>query len=334
MNRDAPADAVRPEQPRVLGADPDAPPDVRLSRSIPRRTLAIAAAAIVVIVASAIGVVHLVTAPPPALAVFQNAATPEDLAATRALDGERVPYLGEPRVLAVEGDLRIVGSRAPAGTDERLALAFGYPARLGSTVGDEDGPVRSDSEICVWVIAADGAARGRCAPPTAFASAGVGIADVQVANETIAFWFPDGSAGVETYASGPTSLEQLRALDVPALDELERSAETADARELGVDYFPKGTLVLPARQLATIGDWRLIASVIRPSPGSGLLVCVEASSDGTAEVVDEGCLDVATFVATGSRGSVLVARAPDQPSTTIAWSWMPSGDITFEVGGP
>ncbi len=301
-----------------------------------RRTLVVTAVAVVVIAAAVIGIVRLTTAPPPALAVFETASTPEDLDAARALDEESAPYLGEPRVLATEGDLRIVGTRAPAGTDERLSLSFGYPGRLGTGAATTDpgGRVPADSEICAWVIAGDGTVRGRCAPPTVFASAGVAVADVEVAGETIAFWFPDGSAGVESYAFGPATLEQLRALDVPALDALERSAEPRDARALDRLGSSDQTVVLPARQIASLGGWQLTASVVQPEPGSGLLVCVEVFAEETTDAVDGGCLDIPTFAATGSRGSVLVAREPDQPSTTIAWSWTSAGDITFEVGGP
>lgn len=336
MTQDAAAGPARPSRPLVLSADGgtapliDAEPlDERRPPRIPRRLLAAALVALLLLTGSAVGTRAVADVDPTAFAVFEGRPSVADLQAAADLAGIGAPVIGEARVLATAGSVTVVAVRAPGGTGARLRESGGFPSSGGPIVAD---PLRSgdtaetvvvpdSAEVCLWILSQRAGPSGRCASPQVFTAQGLAGSITAETLETVAFWAPNGSADVATIPFGPTSLDDVRALGIPALEILETLPldvdDVAERNPQAGDPF--GESVIALRALAGFDGWRMSAGVFRPEPDGGLAVCVRLAPEERYGEFASSCTAVARFAEFGAGGGMGIQ------GENIEWQWGTDG---------
>jgi len=346
MTEDAAAGAARPSRPVVLGASADGGtasaaradfPEPRPRRRIPRRTLVAALAALLLLLGPAVGTNAILNAPPAAFAVFDSPASAADTLAQATLESLGAAMVGEARVLAPEvNGFTLVGVRAPEGTGQAVRTSGGFPTRaapIPSTPerGSETpapAPEPAVTEVCLWLVQSEGRVRGQCATDERFVRQGVAVSVPDQTVETIAHWAPDGSTSLEHVPYGPTTLEALRALEIPAIQNIDRPADDRDSTVDGAaaNFLFGGEEVLPPRQIAVEDRWQMVAGIYRPASIGGLLACVTVLRvDDPGQESGGGCTDISTFASWGTTGML------GFNSTNVTWSWTPAGETTLTV---
>lgn len=354
MTQDAAADAARPRRPLVLDADGSTalalgaearaadrrgadPLGERRPPRIPFRLLVAALAGVLLLTGSAFGTRAAADVDPTAFAIFDRPASAEDEQALEDLVGIGAPFIGEARVLSATASVTVVAARAPQGTGARVIANGGYPPSGGPVLPD---PVRrgdtleavvvpESAEICLWMLSQQAGPTGRCASERAFAERGLAASAVTETLEVAAFWAPGGSADVEGLPLGPVSLDEVRALEIPALEILETLPIDDQAVIIRNPQSPDqfGEEVLALRELARSDGWRMSAGIFRPEPEGGLAACVRLAPEERYGEFAFSCTSVARFVDSGAGGGVFAFGA------NVTWTWEPDGTATISLDG-
>ncbi len=275
-----------------------------------RRAVAIGASALVLL-SGILALAHAaLTAPPPAYAIFD--AGPSDWQQTTGQE--------DPAESVVFQQLRdrgvdLVGAPHAFGdysTEPRLVV---YRQWVSESI----------TEVCGGIVL-DGAffTSAACTSDEAFRRDGLEGA-VENGPFRIEFgWAPDGTPRVETVQTGAVTLDEVRALGIPALDALEAAPTPAD--DLIWNYMPDtiaGPLLLAEVDgvqyvglLAGDDDTR---GPIGGAPSFCLWIGGPESNAG-------GCASAEDFAANG-----LVVQGSFGPATSAPVAhWLPSGELVFE----
>jgi hypothetical protein len=351
MTPDAAAGAARPQRPLVLDADGgtalplDAEPlRERRPPRIPLRLLVAALVGVLLLTGSAFGTRAAADVDPSAFAIFEEPASADDEQAMEDLVGIGAPMIGEPRVLLQEGSTTVVAVRAPSGTAARLRASGGFPIGGEPTApepqrdGDAaDTVVPRSAEVCVWMFQRFGPVNGRCASMDEFALAGIASSVQSETLESVVLWAADGSTTVQLVPLGPTTLAEVQALGIPAIDQLDSlpvisasGSPTIDrAREL-IEDFGFGEPVIEPRAVAMTDEWSMIGGLFSPEPGGGLAVCVIVTPVAGGAIDDSvatgGCSSIPRFQQQGSVGSLGGLEG------SVTWEWLPDGSTAFSGG--
>ncbi|WP_168915976.1 hypothetical protein [Microcella flavibacter] len=345
MTQDAAAGPGRPTRPLVLDADggtalaPGADPfGERRPPRIPLRLLVAALVAVLLLTGSAFGTRAAADVDPTAFAIFDRPATEEDEQALVDLAGVGAPVIGEARVLSESDGATVIVVRAPEGTGARLRDSGGYPLSGGPVVPDpvrrgdsvETVVVPDTAEACLWVVSLRFGGLGRCKSPERFAREGLAAA---IASNTLQFaasWSADGAIAVQSLPIGPTTRDELRALAIPAIEQLESlpltDSETRGGATADEGRFSFGDPLIELRQVAVSDEWRMAAGVFQPEPTGGLAACVVVEPiDSTRAEAGAGCGSIERFTETGLQGGLGL------DGRTVTWEWLPDGSATFGV---
>lgn len=321
----------------ALGAGPHGadPLGERRPPRIPFRLLVASLVAVLLLTGSAFGTRAAADVDPTAFAIFDRPASAEDEQAQADLVGIGAPVLGEARVLAREGRTVVVVTRAPEGTAARVAANGGYPPSGGPALPD---PVRrgdaieaavmpESAEVCLWVLNQQAGPAGRCASEGAFAERGLAASAIMQTLEVTAFWAPGGSAVVEGLPFGPVSLDEVRALDIPAMAILETLPLDENAIVVRNQQVPDqfGEEVLALRELAGSEGWRMAAGIFRPEPEGGLAVCVRLAPEDRYGEYSSSCTSIALFADFGTGGGMGVF------GENVTWTWATDGTATISL---
>ncbi len=344
MTPDAAAGAARPQRPLVLDADGgtalplDAEPlGERRPPRIPLRLLVAALVGVILLTGSAFGTRAAADVDPSAFAIFDEPASADDEQAREDLVGIGAPMIGEPRVLSSTGSVTVVAVRAPEGTGARLAANGGYPPSGGPVIPDplqrgDDvtaGDVPESAEVCLWVLSLQAGPNGRCASEEAFVERGLAVSAITETLESIALWTPQGAAVVEALPHGPITLDEVRALGIPAIEMLEslppdESAVITRSSE-GRDSF--GEQILALREIERSEGWRMSAGIFRPEPEGGLAACVRLAPEERYGEYVFSCTSIAEFVDLGAGGGIGVF------GENVTWVWAPDGTASISLDG-
>lgn len=333
-------DAARPKRPILTDghdiaagvSDQSVDVDVTRQRPVPLRFIALSVAAVLVLIGSAVGTRAALEVEPTALEIFRTEAREIDDQAREALLGMGVAILGEPRVLDFDGGTAFIAVRAPAGTGEKVRANFGSAPADGLVPLPPVGPdgvrepaaVPQDAEVCLWLINGENMPRGRCSDVATFTASGLAAAMETETLETVAVWSPSGSLEVQTIPRGPTTLEELRGLEIPALQALEDEprnvVEDNDVAGL-FDVLGRGEVVVRPRMLGMTDRYWLAAGIVRPTADGGLQACVGVMSRDIDRVATLSCLAIPVFEALGHSGEV------DLGAQSLTWEWTPAGEV-------
>ena len=335
-----PRDAARPKRPLLAdGHESDAGVtdasrgvDVHRSLPVPPRFVAWSVVAVLALIGSAVGTRTALDVEPTALEIFRTDARAIDDQAREELLRMGVPMLGEPRVIDVEGFTAIVAVRAPKGTGESVRANFGTAPANGLVPLPPVGPdgvrepvvVPEDAEVCLWLINPENMPRGRCSDVATFTASGLAAAMDTETLETVTVWSPSGSLQVQTIPRGPATLEELRALEIPAVQGLEaepRNVEEDNDVAGLLDGLGRGEVVIRPRMLGMTDRYLLAAGIVRPTSDGGLQACVGVMSRDIDRIATLHCLAIPVFQATGNSVEV------DLGAKSLTWEWTPAGEF-------
>ncbi|KRF31525.1 hypothetical protein [Yonghaparkia sp. Soil809] len=284
-----------------------------------RRGAAIAAVALLAATGILAGVHVALTSPPPAYAVFADGAradgadgtsaggaSPErdEESAARDLESAAVELAAGPRAL---GEPR---------SDPRLVV---YRQRVSDSI----------TEPCMALLIDRGFLTGHtCTTEEAFRTEGLEQEWTDGGAFTVVYaWRPDGSSTLEVEQRGAITLDEVRALDIPALEQLEAGPTPAD--QLIWNYSP-GTIAGPLL-LAEVEGTQWVGLLTDDQDGFGRLgdapqFCLWVGDrSGNAGA----CTSVEDFAENGMTAPEIggVASGASQP---FAATWLPSGELVLE----
>ncbi|WP_169080407.1 hypothetical protein [Microcella alkalica] len=288
-----------------------------------RRGAAIAAVALLAATGILVGVHAALTAPPPAYAIF---ATPDggadgaDSAGGTTATGETPDRDEETarRDLEAAGVVLAAGPRAVGEprSDPRLVL---YRQQVAEGL----------TEPCLALLVDRGFLTGHaCTSEAAFRAEGLEREWTDGGAFTvISAWRPDRSTALEIEQRGAVTLDEVRALGIPALAQLE--AQPTPAEELIWNYAP-GTLAGP-RLLAEIDGTQWVGLLTDDQDGFGRLgdapqFCLWVGDrNGNAGA----CTSVEDFAENGMLAPDIGGVASGA-SQRYAATWLPSGELVLE----
>lgn len=279
-----------------------------------RRRSTLLAAAIVAAALFVSGTVQQLSIPrpPPAYAVFDVDETVDDRIYVAALTNRGERLLRDPRVLEA---VQVPG--------------VGSPYRLvASVIGPADSEL-AEQQVCLTVFLGPSPLSRTCGDYPDFLETGVVGGSEQFGLDLAYSWDAEGASRLDVLPTGPSSLEEVLAIGLPAIDDLQDAVpgipETVapSARRTAT-----GAPVLGPSVIAEIPGWILLGEVGTIGPeGSELAVCVWATQrDFPSPVVDTRCVRASEF----ARDGVLVDESGETP---VTYGWSPEGDIVFRVAG-
>ncbi len=286
-----------------------------------RRGAAIAAVALLAATGILVGVHAALTAPPPAYAIFAAPDGGTDGATTTSTATGETPDRDEEtarRDLEAAGVVLAAGPRAVGEprSDPRLVL---YRQQV------DDGL----TEPCLALLIDRGFLTGHaCTSEADFRADGLRREWTDGGAFTVVTaWRPDGSTTLEIEQRGAVTLEEVRALGIPALAQLE--AQPTPAEELIWNYAP-GTLAGP-RLLAEIDGTQWVGLLTDDQDGFGRLgdapqFCLWVGDrNGNAGA----CTSVEDFAENGMLAPDIGGVASGA-SQRYAATWLPSGEFVLE----
>lgn len=263
-------------------------------RSLPPRTMRIAGAVAVGVgmLATAGAITHAVlTAPPPAFAVFAADEKPSG-DRVNLVTGDSVAWSNE---LEQRGTIVLEGPHLFGERDD--------PVRVGvyrEWLDDER------TEVCAALVVSNAwSFRTACTTEADFRRDGVsGLFDQEGTRIDFA-WMPDGEVVLETGTTGATTLEEVRALGLPAVAAIEAAGLDLDAAREVLPYYPE--VLAGPLELGQADRWRFFALIVETEgapwdPVSRPQICLTARDDRTradGSGIVAGCAPVERFIADG-----------------------------------
>lgn len=283
-----------------------------------RRTLTIGA---IIVAAVAITVITLdATRQPAAFAVFEADPTAQDVA-----DEDRLRALGEPLYDGARVLDRLALETADGPTGETLRL-------VGFRRGVQGAPA-SSRQVCAVVLSESRQWGRTCVAEEDFGEGGFSAGEDLPGARLTYRWTGEGESSVRLTATGPTTLDEVGALDLPAFDLLAASLDAprdpvlttvmAAVRPSGEPTVRLGPTLL------TTGDagWILIAELTdSPTPTGELQVCLTATRLGIAAApIDHRCSTVSDFVDRG------LGSDPGPGVGPVSFEWRANNEVRLDV---
>lgn len=282
-----------------------------------RRMLTISA---ILVASVAITVITVdATRQPAAFSVFGNEPTAQD-----AADEDRLRALGEPlydgaRVLDT---FTLETAEGPTGETLRL---------VGFRRGGEGAPA-SSRQVCAVVLSETRQWGRTCVAEEDFGDGGFSTGEDLPGARLTYRWTGTGETSVRLTPTGPTTLEQVTALDLPALDLLAAEEDPLDPvlTTVMAAVRPSGEpTVRLGPTLLTSGEagWILIAELTdSPTPTGELQVCLTATRLGIAAApIDHRCSTVSDFVDRG------IGSDPGPGVGPVSFEWRANNEVRLDV---
>ncbi len=219
------------------------------ARALPRRTVRLAGVAALgagLLAASAAAVVTALTAPPPAYSVFATDPTPKG-ERLNLQNGDAVAWANE---LEARGTIVLDGPHLFGDRDDQLRVGV-----YREWLDDER------TEVCASLVTGNVSSFWTaCTSEAAFRSEGLSDRFEQEGVRIDYGWAPDGTVTLETAVFGAATIEEVRALGLPAVAALDAAeSDEAVAREV-LPWFPD-VLAGPV-ELGREDRWRFFGAII------------------------------------------------------------------------
>lgn len=293
--------------------------DVEKADAHPGRRRALTIGAIIV-AAVAIAVITLdATRQPAAFAVFETDATAQDSA-----DEERLRALGEPLYDGARVLDRFALETEEGPTGETLRL-------VGFRRGVQGAPA-SSRQVCAVVLSESRQWGRTCVAEEDFGEGGFSAGEDLPGARLTYRWTGEGESSVRLTATGPTTLDEVTALDLPAIDLLAAEEDPFDPvlTTVMATVRPSGEPTVrlgPALLTSGEAGWILIAELTdSPTPTGELQVCLTATRLGIAAApIDHRCSTVSDFVDRG------LGSDPGPGVGPVSFEWRVNNEIRLDV---